>query len=198
MMISASKTRLPLLWEILLQDRVCHDLPHRNIARDHSAACFCQIRSILREMAQFVRCKFCYTAAIRTRKRDDDNFVNVSHFLVIINWFIPPHRCLIDAYISVCSMTLTRVWWWCFTIRNTEFNNQPGYEIEVEWGGPSIWSSCCGKNNDGVAKLVSDGCIFHLVEERSCRVCFWTTEAGTSNAVQNHVMKWFSNDFRIC
>ena len=78
MTISAAATISPRPCKIPPQDRVRHDRPHRNIACDHPAAWFGQIRSILREIAPFLQCKFCYTVAITAGRREDDNLVNVS------------------------------------------------------------------------------------------------------------------------
>jgi hypothetical protein len=42
---------------------------------------------------------------------EDDNLVNVSRFLVIIKQFIPLHHHLIDAFIALPSLMITRLWW---------------------------------------------------------------------------------------
>jgi hypothetical protein len=78
MTISAAATVSPRPCKIPSQDLGRHDCPHRNIACDHPAAWFGQIRSILREIAPFLQCKFCYTVAITARRREDDNLLNVS------------------------------------------------------------------------------------------------------------------------
>jgi hypothetical protein len=102
----------------------------------------------------------------------DENFENLSHFLVLINWFIPLHHRLIDAFISASSLTLIRVLWWCFIIWNTEFNNQQEYVIENEWDGPSIQSSCRGNNNDDMATVGSNAFVCHPMEDRKCAGVF--------------------------
>jgi hypothetical protein len=80
MMISTAATISSRPCKIPSQDWVCHNRPHRNMACNHPAARFSQIRSILREIAPFLQCKFCFTVAITTGRREDDNLMNVRNF----------------------------------------------------------------------------------------------------------------------
>ena len=97
MTISAAATVSPRPCKIPMQYQVCHDCPHHNTACNLPAAWCCQIHRILQEIAPFLQCKFCYTAAIAMSRREDGNLQHVI-FLVFITACIALNHFLIDAF----------------------------------------------------------------------------------------------------
>jgi hypothetical protein len=68
MMISAAATKTPRSWRIPSQHWVRHDRLHCNTTHDPPAAWLGQICYIFGEIAPFLQCKFCYTAAFHDWK----------------------------------------------------------------------------------------------------------------------------------